>query len=409
MPTDEKLLEKANTAFIRARISLLNTKPFWAHLLLKMPVVWADASRTMGVSCTDGESIFITPETYVTLPRDEQVSVLVHEVAHCIAGHLWRCGSRNQRKFNIAGDVWIQNMLEGDGFTPIAVSERALQGMGIDRELFKDMATEAIYDKLPDPPQQSKGHSQDKGKGSSQASAGQGGGGHQHWNGDGCYQPCREQAKASSLEKEWRGRVVEAGQVAGNAPGAWQELVKAAMPKVPFHLKLFEYLNRGMGGDSSFDHLNRRYIGEGMYFPSDTRRVMGRVAWVADTSGSMGQEELKLAFGYFRTFRYQHPCQADLICCDYDVASHKTFEEWTPLPEQFEASGRGGTSFDAPFAMLKKKKIEPCVLIYVTDGYGSVGCKPPAYPVLWVVVGGNDSFKPPFGEVCCAAPGEKAQ
>jgi len=133
---------------------------------------------------------------------------------------------------------------------------------------------------------------------------------------------------------------------------------------------------------------------------------MGRVAWICDTSGSMGQAELKQAFGFFRGFREEHPCQADLVCCDCGVASHATYEEHEELPEQFAARGRGGTSFDAPFAMLREKQIEPCIAVYVTDGYGECSAPRPEYPVMWVIVGGNKGFKPPFGELCYAERSE---
>lgn len=392
---------QAETAFIRARVHLMNNKPFWAHLVLKMPLRWMQFDQPggeAGVSCTDGENLFINPVTFVTLPKDEQVSVLIHEVLHCAAGHLFRRGVREPVKWNIAGDVYIANTIEAEGFTPIAGAEAFLKSMRINRNHFASNCTEHIYDHIPDPPKQSGGGGQGQGK---QGKSSKGCGG-SHWNGAGCYKPANDVAKQSELDQKWRNAVIEASQLAGDEPGAWQELVKAAMPKPPFHLKLYEYLNRGMGGDTSWESLNRRFIYRGVYLPTSTRLVMGRVAWVNDTSGSMGQEQLKLAFGYGRAFREQHPCQFDLIECDCGVAAHKTYEEHEPLPETFNVSGRGGTSFNAPFEMLREKRIDPAVVIYVTDGFGTCDTKAPSCPTLWVVVGDNHEFKGPFGETVYA-------
>jgi predicted metal-dependent peptidase len=384
MAIEEKIKREAETAFIRARIHLLQHRPFYAHLVMRMKLAWLE-DVPGGLSATDGESLMINPEEFVKLSKGQQVTTLVHENLHCVCGHLWRRGSREPHKFNIAADVAIDNIIRADGFEAgpwEASREDWLRKHHMTFTQFNGMPAEAIYDLLPDPPK-------DK-------SCGCGGNGS-----GGCFvdKSGDSQGERSEAEAKWKAAVIAAGQLAGKAPGAWSELVKAAMPKPPFHLKLFEYLNRGMGGDTDWGVLNRRYMWRGLYLPTETRTVMGRVAWVTDTSGSMSSEQLKLAFGYFRGFRDQHPCVADLICCDYGVASHKTYEEFETLPDSFEAKGRGGTSFNAPFEMLREKRIDPRVLIYATDGYGSCSVQRPSYPVLWVVLGGDKAFKPGFGEV----------
>ena len=391
---DKKVTDAAQTAFIRARIQLMSTNPFYAHLVMKMPLVWMEDCPG-GISATDGTHLYIAPEPFVAMAKGEQVSVLVHEVLHCAAGHLFRVGSRDKMKWNIAGDTYIANVLEADGFTGVAAAEAFLVQYGIQRSDYKGNTTEQIYDLIPNPP---KGKGKGKGNGNGQSK-----GGGQHWQGGGCYHEAKDPAERSAAEAKWKQAVIEAGQLAGNAAGAWRELVKAAMPKPPFHLKLHEYLNRGLGGDQDWTSLNRRHVYRGMYLPTDTKVIMGRVACMVDTSGSMDSNtQLKMAFGYVRGFREQHPCQLDLIQCDYDVmdaAQFKTYEEFERLPETFNVVGRGGTSFNAPFKLLQEKRIEPKVAIYFTDGYGSCTEAKPAYPVLWVVLKGDKQFKPPFGEV----------
>ena len=392
MSTDKSTLDAAQTAFIRARITLMASNPFYAHLVMKMPLMWME-NVPGGVSATDGTSLIINPNAYVKLSKQEQVSVLVHEVLHCAAGHLFRRGSRDGMRWNIAGDIYIANIIEADHLAPIAISEQFLAQFG-DRRAFASMTTDQIYDALPAQPQ---------GKGKSKSGQGdEQGDGHGHWQEGGCYHECKDTAERSQKDAQWKQAVIEAGQVAGQASGAWRELVKAAMPKVPFHLKLYEYLNHGIGGDTTWNSLNRRWLWQGTYLPSDTKLVMGRVSFMVDTSGSMSANQLQLVFGYIRSFRDQHPCQLDIIQCDWDVvdnAQHKVYDEHEQLPDKFEIIGRGGTCFDAPFKRLREKKIEPKVAIYCTDGYGTCSEKAPPYPVLWVVVRGDRTFKPPFGEV----------
>lgn len=402
----EQVRKDAQTAFIRARIQLLQSKPFYAHLVMKMPLVWME-DVPGGISCTDGDSIFINPETFITLEKPEQVSVLVHEVLHCAAGHLFRRGAREPMKWNVAGDVYIANLIEAEGFTPIAGAEKFLQNYGINRETFRQCTTDEIFAKIPDPPKQKQGGGKGKGKGKGQGQGNeqqQGQGPGQHWQGEGgCYHEAKDSSKRSEAESRWKQNVIEAGQMAGNSPGHWHELVKAAMPRPPFTLKLHEYLSRGMGGDTSWDSLNRRYLWQGLYLPNDTKIVMGEVACFIDTSGSMCSAQLQLGLGYVRAFREQHPCKMHVVQCDHDcidAAQYKAYDEYERLPETFKVIGRGGTSFDPPFKLLREKRIEPKVAIYFTDGYGACHeTKRPSYPVLWVVIRGDQGFKPPFGEV----------
>lgn len=381
---DDKIKRDAETAFIKARISLLTDRPFYAHLVLKLKLEWLE-DVPGGLSATDGETLWINPVEFLKLNKRQRVTCLVHEVLHPACGHLWRRGARDAMRWNMAADIAIDNVIHADGFEAGPWEREREAWLAKHYQSFTQYngeIAEVIYDKMPKMPPQMQ--------------CGCGGNGQ-----GGCFKDKSgdSQGDRSKAEADWKAAVISAGQLAGNAPGAWNELVKAAMPRPPFHLKLFEYLNRGMGGDTDWAVLSRRNMWQGLYLPTETRTVMGRVAWITDTSGSMGVEQLRLAFGYFRGFRDQHPCVADLICCDYGVASHKTYEEFEQLPDQFEAKGRGGTSFNAPFELLREKRIEPRVAIYATDGYGACTVSKPIYPVLWVVIGGDKGFKPPFGEV----------
>ena len=380
---DENTKQSAMRAFIRSRIQLMQSRPFWAHLVMKMPLEWTDITE---YSCTDGTTLFINPTGYLKLTKGEQVACLVHEVLHCVAHHLTRCGSRDANMFNIAGDIYIANTLAAERFESIKVSEELFQQMKINRADYAKLTTEAIYDKLPKP---------QKGKG-----------GCLHWQGKGgCY---REQAGATSAsrsmqEQQWRQAVIEAGQLAGNEPGVWQELVKAAMPKPPFHVPLLDFLNRGMSGDTDWSLINRRYLWRGLYLPQEYTQVMGEIVVAVDTSGSMDTAtQLTEAFGYIRTFREEHACRLHLIQCDHNdvnAGQYVCYEEHERLPETFKVIGRGGTSFDPPFKLVGERRIEPRVMIYLTDGLGTCTMPRPNYEVMWVILGGDKNFKPPFGDV----------
>jgi len=131
--------------------------------------------------------------------------------------------------------------------------------------------------------------------------------------------------------------------------------------------------------------------------------VMGEIVIAVDTSGSMDTNtQLREAFGYIRAFREEHACKLHLIQCDYDSVGegqYQLYEEHERLPDTFKVIGRGGTSFDPPFKLVGEKRIEPRVMIYITDGYGACTMPKPNYEVMWVVINGDKSFAPPFGGV----------
>lgn len=390
---DKQVIDQATTAFIRARIQLLQSKPFYAHLVLKLELQWMDYDLSM----TDGTHLGINPATYIELSKDEQVSVLVHEVLHCAAFHLQRVGARDKMRWNIAGDVYISNVLKAEEFASVKASDEFMVSIGVRPGEFQSMTTEQIYENLPSNEQMGQSQAKSgKGKGQSGSSCG-----HQHWQGEGgCYSEANSSTGASQMEQKWKQAVVEAGQMAGNEAGAWTELVKAAMPKPPFHVPLMEFLHRGLGGDSDWSNINRRFISRDQYLPQEYSQVMGEIAIAVDTSGSMDQKLLQQAFGYIRAFREEHACRLHLIQCDHDCidkAQYQVYEEHNPLPSEFKVVGRGGTSFDPPFALMGEKRVEPRVLIYITDGYGACGAPKPGFDVMWVVIGGNQAFTGPFG------------
>ena len=66
-----------------------------------------------------------------------------------------------------------------------------------------------------------------------------------------------------------------------------------------------------------------------------------------------------------------------------------------------EVKGGGGTSFVPVFRGVEERKLNPAILVYFTDGWGTFPDRAPSYPVLWVVVEGPDTIgvEFPFGRV----------
>ena len=96
-----------------------------------------------------------------------------------------------------------------------------------------------------------------------------------------------------------------------------------------------------------------------------------------------------------------------VLQCDHGVQSAQTFTPDngpSPTEVEWKARGFGGTSFVPVFEYVEKQpELEPSLLVYFTDGYGTAPAKAPPYPVLWVLT--RDGKPPaPWGALARFAP-----
>lgn len=424
---DERELRNAQLIVSRAKIKMLESHPFYAHILTHLRFDFRDELPMAAISATDGKSVFINPTAYVALPKDEQVTVLAHEQLHCLDGHLWRSGTRDKLWANVAQDIYIYHVLKSEGFATLRDNEKALTlflhkqakrnvgGYAHDLDNFAGMFWEQIYEAIT-PPQQSQPQPQsggDDGDGDGQdgdgdskgSGSGKPGGAPSSKGVGGCYHPQSGPAGVEARE-QWKQWIREAGmyaKMAGANPGRWQELVDAATPRVPFETRFFDFLKRGLGGEQTFDAFSRRHLSRGMYLPSDVVEQMGETVLVCDTSGSRSREDLAYAYGVFRTWRAQHPCRVHVVDCDTEC-HWRTFEEFEELPAQWDVKGRGGTRFSPPFAEVARRQLDPALLIFFTDGYlfdhAELAALKPSYNVMWCLTGEyNRRWTAPFGDM----------
>ena len=93
-----------------------------------------------------------------------------------------------------------------------------------------------------------------------------------------------------------------------------------------------------------------------------------------------------------------------MIWCDAKVQRVDELDEPEDLEElradinrQGGAPGGGGTDFRPVFEEIEKRGIQPDMLVYLTDTYGSFPTQEPDYPVIWASV--IKSPRVPWGDV----------
>lgn len=358
------------TTLDKAKVSLVTQHPFFASILMKRQLIEDETIPTAAVD--QRNQIYINPTWFNTLSVEEVVFVLAHEIGHVIGQHATRRGARQPKKWNIAGDAWINDMLKAaDIGTPI---KGCVQIDGS-----KDETVDEIYNKLPDDPN------------------GDGPGG----TGDDIIErgsPLTPE-EATRIDAETRVEIAQAAQAAkaqGKMPPALAKIIADLIdPGTPWHEILERYMTSYVRGDYSWSRPNRRFA-DIAYLPSTGKVAeMGEVVIQVDVSGSISKTELAYYNGHMaRIIEQCNPERVHVLYVDTGVCKHEVFEQGEEVTLEFYSGG--GTDMEAGFEFLAKEGIEPEVFVCLTDGYTDFNVdKAPNYPVLWCI---SSDINAPYGE-----------
>lgn len=390
---------------VKSRVQLLMHYPFFGTLALHLKLKPVSYVPT---AATDGKHYFYNPKWVTPLDDAELNFLTAHEVLHPALGHLWRRGSRDAVIWNHACDYCINAMIiESD---PTGKDFKMIKG-GLYDPKFKAMFSEEIYDILiSDEDYVKNAHKQ----------AGQGNPGtldsHDEWDGssggqgDGDDGTEREETGEFDKdggsggvddvkEEDWKGRVVQAAQVAegrgrGHMPGALKRLIKDLVePQKNWRQLLAEFVQIEIS-DYGFNPPNRHHLWRDVILPDFTEEtdVVKDLVFAIDTSGSIGNREMKTFISEIVGCMNQFggKVRGTLIYCDAAVAAVYPLED---VVHSVPAGG-GGTDFRPVFRWVEDN-LEDCAgVCYLTDGYGTFPSQPPNYPVLWVM---TTDYEVPWG------------
>ncbi|MBQ9336107.1 MAG: hypothetical protein IJS14_02265 [Lentisphaeria bacterium] len=392
MPKTESLNEILDSDCCR----LLLKQPFVANVLLSLKL---EVNNDFDTAATDGETIYINEQFYRSLEPDERIFVLAHETWHVILLHFARRQDRDLDLFNIAADLEIHFQLASADFSEPFVLPHD--------PCWAPLSAEEIYDWIKKQPEWQEYYQRDHTHG---PSGGKGGSRRkrssrsvwQRRNGEGFDEHIYvTAAKIRENCDKVRGilhRAMARTRFSiGNLPGGVQVLLKNFLkPQVNWKTELKQFVTQCFGGSRRWLPPARRYVSQGLYLPSRRDALLNAVVAI-DTSGSTGGylpaffTELKSLFHSFGNY------EITVIQCDTDIQKVEKFTG--NIPETFQASGLGGTSFVPPFEYVRKNRLTPSVFIYITDGLGTVPQNSPPYPVLWLLTPYGEEKSLPWGRV----------
>ncbi len=360
------------TKLDKAKAQIVLDHPFFASILLRRPLIKDDSIPTLAVDAKG--KIYYNEKFLESLTVPQVVWGLCHEVGHVIGQHAVRRGTRNPKKYNYAGDAWINDTL-----TAAKVGEPIPNCVNMPGS--KDDTVENIYDKLPD----------------DEGGDGPGGTGEDiiygdHENGGKPLTP----DEVREIEGEIKVQIAEAAQAAkmrGMLPAKLAELVADLLEvKTPWYEILEKHCVARVNQGQSWRRPNKRFVD--VYLPStDKLPQMGELVVQVDVSGSISELELKYYNGHLsRIIEQCRPAKTHVLYVDTAVVRHDEFDCGEEVKLTFMKGG--GTDMPVGFDFLAEQGIDPDVMVILTDGYTPFG-EDPGYPVVWCISSDVDA---PWGE-----------
>ncbi|MCG5541938.1 MULTISPECIES: vWA domain-containing protein [unclassified Halorhodospira] len=388
-PNPEELERKRRAgALMRAdRQGVLVSSPFLGVLAMRLELVPVIDSR-VPTAVTDGHAVYAHADFWLELGEAQRLFVLGHEIWHCALQHFARRLGREPRRWNLAVDHEVNDLLVREGFEPLAGA--------VHFERLRGENAENVYERLGEMgglPERDPRHADlHELPGPDPSTSIQ----------DPDYAPRQD----PEIWRSWATRVRAAAQqarAAGTLPGWLEARIEAAgPPSVPWQRYLQRFIQQVRGGGTRWLPPSRRHWGRGLYLPSRrTERLDLAVA--VDTSGSTVEHWPQFRAELGGILRTCDDYRLRLLQLDTRVTEDHIYTPSQPLPAALPIHGAGGTDLRAPFEHLQNAP--PTALVVMTDGFGPTPQMPPAYPVLWALTPGA-SRKPGWGQTTTMrAPG----
>lgn len=128
---------------------LLAYEPFYAYIITDLKREFSDSIPYAGVTIKDGNYVlYINAENYFSLPLDQRIFTLIHELLHLIYDHLLSSKGKDFKIWNYATDICINQKIQNKIATlpPFVITVDYFRNRGLD--LPYKLSADEYYDLL---------------------------------------------------------------------------------------------------------------------------------------------------------------------------------------------------------------------------------------------------------------------
>lgn len=361
---------------------------FLGPLMCYLNFVWTDQIQTAGV---DGVTFYWSPKFFLALPEETRKTVLMHELWHVALLHIVRCGDRNPRVWNYACDIYINNMLEAEGYS--FKGTNPWKGPHWSGQSAEQIYEELMVMALKPPPGDAWGH--------------EGFPGHEDDEGEDdrtdlpqdrdMLPPSKEEMeKAISNVVQATHAAKMGGGGAGAIPGEVEQVLKQFLaPIIPWETVLWKFFTDLIDEDFSWMKRDRRY--HDIYLPGEEEDdgLLDHLAYFLDVSGSVSDAQVIRFNSEVKYIKeVLRPKKLTLIQFDTRITQIKVFKEEDPF-EELVVVGRGGTDLRPVRQWIIDNK--PTASVVFSDLFVEpMQDIPDRPPIIWVAIS-NHSAEVPYG------------
>jgi len=371
---------------IRARMHIQRKNSFFAYLSLYLKFKEDKTLPDWAGAGVDEQGNFYYKEEFISKLTSEEVEgVVTHEILHIVLLHLLRRKSREQKLWNLACDVVVNQILKENNFKlPYGCIssnyENEVDIGGIKIKNCNKKTAEQIYDELYKEVKKQQGKGKKKQGKEKEDNKGRF---DVHFE-EGTNPNKKNKGKKltpsekKELEKLWNGRTQEAltfSKMKGDIPKGMERLIgELHKEKINWKALLNQYIINQIPYNYSYRRPHKKSIAIGEYMPDMLKEKIDIVIGI-DVSGSIGKKELtdflSEIIGIARAFQEKinmrlitHECE---VLNDYEIRNGNIEKI-----KNLEIKGGGGTAHTPIFDYIKTKIPDCKCSIFLTDGYSDI-------------------------------------
>lgn len=447
-------LAHTQLTFDQAKTWLLRRHPFYGSFLLSLEQEWSWSVPTAG---TDGVKIMYNPEACCDFASKQWRFLFVHEIEHVAHLHAFRRKNKDPMLWNVACDIIINELILADGdfeatpgiLLPVDDPKTGMKWAKYSGQspewVYKDLYDNAKKIAMPAPGQgtQSQGTPDQSQPGSGQG--GQGGdpkgpaqagsqlgadgkldagklgdrttGGTQagkevrhvkiDWLHGDVLPPADldEQGMEEARRKAEHLRATATFHARAMGKANDSAVVEPGQRQRSWQLELNEFVSQVIDKDDySWAKPNRRYVPQGIYYPTLTGQAKPKLmALAVDISVSISVDQLNLMLEELGALLASHTNLSFEVYFVNTQITHQRRVSAEDLPLAFDVQGCGGTDFRPAFVDIEEKGLPIDGMIYFTDLECNRYAIEPEFPVIWLnfdqPCNPGDNWHPPYGKV----------